>query len=254
MKYQFSFVLLIAIAVGLLNWGCNTETQDPVSSIGASTGNGTAKVLHKNISSPANVTAVVNGTTVTISWDSVTFAIDYHVVVLANGSPFVDTIFYSQQLVLTNVPAGSYSVTVAGILAGLPEGTASTPISITLSSVVAPTVTATASHSPFWFRKGEWVTVTFSGLVVNSAGGASYQLVDEYNQIHYAGTVPAGSYSLNLKLKDRSLWFDRDGRQYTFTITATNSAGTANASVTVTVPRDRNFPDGRGDDGWDGHR
>jgi hypothetical protein len=254
MKYRFSFMLLIAAAVGLLNWGCNTETQDPVSSTSAYTDNGTAKVLHKNISSPANVTVTVNGTTVTISWDSVTFAIDYHVVVLANGSPFVDTIFYARQLVLTNVPAGSYSVTVAGILAGLPEGTASTPISFTLSSVAVPTVTATASHSPFWFRKGEWVTVTFSGVVVNSAGGASYELVDEYNQIHYTGTVPAGPYLLNLRLKDRSIWFDKDGRQYTFIITATNSAGTAKASVTVTIPRDRNFPDGRDDDGWDSHR
>jgi len=54
-----------------------------------------------------------------------------------------------------------------------------------------------------------------------------------------------------LKLKDRSLWFDKDGRQYTFTITAVNSAGTAQASVIVTVPQDRKFRCGNNDDGWD---
>ena len=99
------------------------------------------------------------------------------------------------------------------------------------------------------------VTVTFSGVVVNTEGGASYVLTDEYNQIHYSGIVSAGVYSVSLKLKDRSVWFDKDGRQYTFTITATNSAGTAKASVTVTIPRDRNIPDRRDDDDdWDNHR
>lgn len=254
MKYRFSFVLLIAAAFGLMEWGCNSETQDPVSSTGTSAGSAAAKALHKTISSPGNVTAAVKGTTVTIAWDSVTFAVDYHVVVLSNGNPYVDTIFYAQQFVLTNVPAGSYTVTVAAILSGMPEGTASAPVSFVLSSVVAPMVTATASHFPFWFRHGEWVTVTFSGVVVNTQGGASYQLIDEYNKIHYTGTVPAGLYSVNLNLKDRNIWFDKDGRQYTFIITATNSAGTATASVTVTIPRDRNFPDWRDNDGWDDHR
>jgi len=151
-------------------WGCNTETQDPVSSKSASTGSAPVKVLYKTISSPTNGKASVMGTTVAVSWGSVTFAVDYHVVVHANGNPYVDTILYAQQFVLTKVPAGSYTVTVATILPGLSEGTASAPASFSLSSVAAPTVTAMASHFPFWFRNNEWVTVTFSGLVVNSQG------------------------------------------------------------------------------------
>jgi hypothetical protein len=252
MKYRYPYLLLAAAVLGLMIWGCSGDTADPVSSTGASsTGGGIAKVLGKTVASPANVVATVTGSNVTITWDSVSLAVNYHVVILANGNPYIDSIFYAQQLVLTNVASGSYAVTVAAILSGLAEGTASTPVTFTLSSVVAPTVTATALPVPFCFRNGEWVTVTFSGLVVNSQGGASYELTDEYNQVHYTGTVAAGLYSVRLKLKDRSIWYDRDGRQYTFTITATNSAGTATASVTVTVPRDRNCPNSRFDDGWD---
>ncbi len=246
--------MLFAAAAGFMVWGCNRGIEDPVSSTSASTKGGIPQALHKTVASPVNVAATVSGSTVTISWDSVSLAVDYHVDVLSNGSPYADSIFYGQQLVLTNVPVGTYSVTVAAILTGLPEGTASTPVSFVLSSVVAPTVTVTALPIPFCFRSGEWVTVAFSGLVVNSQGGASYELTDEYNQVHYTGTVAAGLYSVKLRLKDRSVWFDRDGRQYTFTITATNSAGSASASVTVTVPRDRNFPSPRFDDGWDDGR
>jgi hypothetical protein len=123
-----------------------------------------------------------------------------------------------------------------------------------LSSVVAPTVTVTASPIPRCVRNGAWVTVTFSGVVTNSKGGASYKLKDEYKKIHYTGTVAAGSYSVKLNLKDRRLGFDKDGRQYTFTITATNSAGTATASVVVTVPQDKKFrgwnDDDDDDDNW----
>jgi hypothetical protein len=251
MKYRYYFMLLIAAAVGFMLWGCSSESQDPVSSVTTSAGGGSLKALHKAIAAPTNVLAVVNGHTVTITWDSLALAIDYHVVVQANGNPYIDTILIARQLVLTSVPGGSYTVTVAGILTGWPEGTASVPLSFTLSNVVAPTVTVTASSIPSCFRNGEWVTVIFSGIVVNSAGGANYVLKDEYNKIHYTGTVPAGPYSVKLKLKDRSLWFDKDGRQYTFTITAANSAGTAQASVIVTVPQDRKFRCGNDDDGWD---
>ncbi len=254
MNYRFLTILSIAVAVGFMLWGCSSETQDPVSSTNTSTETGGVKPLYKSISAPTNVLAVVIGSAVTISWDSVALAVNYHVIVQKNSNPYVDTILSARQLILTTVPAGTYSVMVAGIVAGLPEGTASAPVSFTLSSVIAPTVTAKVSPISTWLRNGEWITVTFSGLVVNTQGGASYKLIDEYNKIHYTGTVPAGPYSLQLVLKDRNIWFDRDGRQYTFIITATNSAGTAKASVTVTIPCDRNFPNLKNDDGWDDFR
>jgi hypothetical protein len=247
MKHRFFFILLMAAAAGFMLWGCTSETQDPVSSVTTKAG-GDVKALHKSISAPANVQVAVNGFTITISWDTVTLAKSYHVIVRTGGIPYVDTTLSVEQLVLTNVPAGSYTLTVAGIVPGLVEGAASTPISFTVSSVVAPTVTVLASPIPFCVRNGQWVTVTFSGIVTNSESGANYNLTDEYNYIHYTGTVAAGPYSIKLKLKDRRRENDKDGRQYTFTIIATNSAGTAQASVTVTVPRDRKFRDLDDDD------
>jgi hypothetical protein len=80
---------------------------------------------------------------------------------------------------------------VAAIVDG-DRGDLSAPVLFSVSSVVAPTVTAVASPLPLCFRNGEWVTVTFSGIVVNTEGGASYELKDEYNKSHYTGTVTAG--------------------------------------------------------------
>jgi hypothetical protein len=243
--------LLVVAAFAVLLWGCSSESQDPVSSVGDYAGGGGVKILHKTVPSPSNVTATVSGSTVTLSWDTVTTAIDYHLIVLSGTNTYVDTIIDASQFVLSKVPSGTYSVTVAAILPGLPEGTASTPISFTLSSIAPPTVTATASPIPLCFRNGAWVTVLFSGVVVNPQGGASYQLIDEFGQAHYTGTVPAGPYAVKLSLKDRNPWFYRDVRQYTFIITSTNSAGTAQASVTVKIPLDKNFNDHRDNDGWD---
>ena len=87
---------------------------------------------------------------------------------------------------------------------------------------------------------------------IGSTPIASYVLPDEYRQIHYNGTVPAGPCSVKLRLKDRRFGYDRDGRQYTFTIIATDSAGTAQASVVVTIPRDMNYHEHNGDDDDDG--
>jgi flagellar basal-body rod modification protein FlgD len=191
--------------------------------------------------SPTDVRAVVSGSTATVSWDTVATANAYHVVITQNGNPYLDVIQNASPLLVPNLVAGSYSVTVAAVVNSAGTGTASAPVVFTISSIVAPTVTVHASPIPRCIRNGEWVTVTFSGVVTNSAGGASYSLNDEYNQLHYTGTVAAGAYSVKLNLKDRRLGFDRDGRQYTFTITATNSAGTATASVVVTVPRDNDY-------------
>ncbi|HTY09907.1 MAG TPA: hypothetical protein VMF88_02435 [Bacteroidota bacterium] len=255
MKLKFTFIGVVVAVFAVFFWGCSSESQDPVSSAGGyGGGKENAKVLYKSIPAPANVTAAVNGSTVTVSWDTVTTAMDYHLIVLSGTNTYVDTIIASPQFVLTNVPSGTYTVTVAAILSGIPEGTASTPISFTLSSVAPPTVTVKALPVPLCTRNGEWVMVVFSGVVVNSQGGASYQLIDEFGQVHYTGTVAAGPYAVKLSLKDRNPWFDRDVRQYTFIITAANSAGTAQASVTVKIPLDKNFPDRRDKDGWDDRR
>lgn len=247
----------LLISAGCMLWGCSSETQNPVSSDSPTLGN--YKALHKTVPTPTNVKAIVNGFSAIITWDVVAVANSYHVLVTFNGNPYVSDTLTAAQLALTNLPAGNYSVTVAVIVSGKPEGSASPAVSFTVSNVVAPTVTVTASPILLCPRHGKWVTVTFSGVVTNSEGGASYELKDEYNKIHYTGTVSAGQYSVNLKLEDRRKGFDKDGRQYTFTITATNSAGSATASVVVTVPREKkprdwnNDDDDNGNDDWGDH-
>jgi len=245
-------MIALPLALALLLGGCSNQSQDPVSSMGSG-GNGGAPVLHKSVGTPTNVSVVVSGTTVTVTWDSVVYSSLYHVVVTMNGATVVDSLDAAKQFVATNLQPGSYGLTVAAIVSGV-EGSPTGVFTFTISSLLPPTVTAIATPIVKCFRDGEWVTVTFSGVVVNTAGGATYVLSDEYKQIHYAGTVPAGPYSLDLRLKDRRAGYDRNGRQYTFTITATNAAGTATATVVVTVPLDRTYHDRWVDDddswGW----
>lgn len=254
MNRLLSFALFIV--AGFLLSACSSETQSPVSTDSPKLGN--YRALYKTIPTPTNVTAVVNGFSAIITWDVVAIADSYHVLVTLNGNPYVSDTLTAAQLVLTNLPIGNYSVTVAGIVAGTPEGTPSDPVTFTLSSVTSPTVTVTASPIPLCPRNGKWVTVNFTGLVTNSEGGARYDLKDEYRKIHYTGTVDAGQYSVKLKLKDRRKGSDKDGRQYTFTITAVNSAGSATASVVVTIPREkkpRNWNENDDDDdaNWGNH-
>jgi hypothetical protein len=94
------------------------------------------------------VKAVVNSFSAIITWDVVAIADTYHVFVTFNGNPFVSDIFTAAQLVLTNLPVGNYSVTVAAIVTGTEEGTASLPVLFTVGNVVALTVTVTASSVP----------------------------------------------------------------------------------------------------------
>ena len=202
MNYRFLTILSIAVAVGFMLWGCSSETQDPVSSTNTSTETGGVKPLYKSISAPTNVLAVVIGSAVTISWDSVALAVNYHVIVQKNSNPYVDTILSARQLILTTVPAGTYSVMVAGIVAGLPEGTASAPVSFTLSSVIAPTVTAKVSPISTWLRNGGMDNGDVQRPNGDTQGGASYKLIHGSNKIHYTGTVPTGPYSLQLVLKE----------------------------------------------------
>ena len=236
----------------LSNLSYGTYTVSVAGKIG-SDAEGTASVPITFILSfgpPANLQATLSGLTATITWNTVATASSYHVIITRNGNPYLDLNVGTLQLIVPNLVSGTYSVTVAAIAGDLSEGSASQPVVFTVSSVVAPTVTAFATPIPICVRNGAWITVTFSGVVTNSQGGASYELKDEYRKIHYKGNVSAGPYTVKLKLKDRRRGYDKDGRQYTFTIIATNSAGSAKATVVVTVPRDQRFRD-RDDDDYD---
>ncbi len=255
MNRLLSFAMIVL--AGCLLSGCHPETQNPVSS------DALVKrepiTLYRTMPAPTNVQVVVSGFSITVTWVAMPGSDSSHVLVKLNGNDYVSDTLTATQLMLTNLPFGSYSVTVAGIVTGSSQGFESTPVLFTLSDVAAPTVTVSASPILLCPRNGKWVIVNFTGVVANTEGGASYELKDEYRKIHYTGSVPAGPYSVKLKLKDRRKGFDKDGRQYTFTITATNSAGSDTASVVVSVPREkkpRNWNDDDDDDdndNWGNH-
>ena len=104
-------------------------------------------------------------------WNPVAIATAYHVVITQNGNPYLDVAQTASPLLVPNLVPGTYSVTVAAVVINVGEGIASAPVAFTLSSVVAPTVTVFATPIPRCVRNGEWVTVTFSGVVANSLGG-----------------------------------------------------------------------------------
>ena len=84
---------------GLMLWGRNSQIQDPVSSTSTTESTG-PQIVNKAVGSPANVLAVVNGLTVTISWDSVALADAYHVVIAFNNNPYLNVKQVVRQIVV----------------------------------------------------------------------------------------------------------------------------------------------------------
>ncbi|MFC2083578.1 hypothetical protein ACFLS9_00830 [Bacteroidota bacterium] len=103
----------------------------------------------------------------------------------------------------------------------------------------APSVTLEASHTEIWPPNNKEVGVTFSGFLVNDCGNAEYELVDEYGEYTYSGTIEPGDYEVTLNLVASREGKDKDGRNYTFTVTTSNDNGSATESVNVVVPHDK---------------
>jgi hypothetical protein len=109
-----------------------------------------------------------------------------------------------------------------------------------------PTITESVTPTTLWPPNGNMVEVTVSGTIADtgcSVATAAYVVADEYGQAQPSGPVtvsPDGAFSLTLPLEASRLGADTDGRVYTVTVSATNSAGeTASQSRTVVVPHDQ---------------
>ena len=123
--------------------------------------------------------------------------------------------------------AGSYSV----------NGTSQTGTTFTTSALGTTTITVVAVPSDAANYENSDASTAVSATI--NAGSASYQLVDEYGEFSYSGSL-IGSYSIPLSLRATRLGTDMDGRFYTFTITATNGGGTSvNATAISNVPHDQ---------------
>jgi len=111
----------------------------------------------------------------------------------------------------------------------------------------APVVTASASPSSLWPPNHKFVPVTVSGHVSDASGGVpgfvSYRVVDEYGQVQPSGTARVdanGNYSFVVRLQSSRLGQDKDGRQYTILVAATDEAGNSGSTATsVVVPHDQ---------------
>ncbi len=114
--------------------------------------------------------------------------------------------------------------------------------------VTPPVVNVSASPSSLWPVNGKMVPVTVSGTITDSLSGvnpgtAAFAVVDEYGSIQPTGPVSLGageSYSFTILLQASRNGNDRNGRQYTITVSATDYAGNlGSAAATVTVPHDQ---------------
>ena len=114
--------------------------------------------------------------------------------------------------------------------------------------VTPPAVSVSANPSSLWPPNGKMVPVTVSGTIKDSLSGvnpstATFAVVDEYGMVQPSGPVNlghGGSYSFTVLLQASRNGNDKNGRQYTITVSARDLAGNlGSAAAIVTVPHDQ---------------
>jgi hypothetical protein len=98
-----------------------------------------------------------------------------------------------------------------------------------------PVITVAAHPATLWPPNGKLVPVTVSGTVMEEPEGsgvnastATYAVTDEYGSVQPSGPVTVaadGSYTFTIKLQASRHGNDRDGRQYSITVSAQDNAG-----------------------------
>ena len=117
------------------------------------------------------------------------------------------------------------------------------------SDTTPPTITIAATPETLWPPHGKRVLVTVSGTITDVGSGvdprtaAAYAVMDEYGRVQPRGAVTVdaeGRYAFTLQLRAARKENDKDGRQYTITVSAFDKEGHEGSAVTsVTVPHDR---------------
>ena len=109
-----------------------------------------------------------------------------------------------------------------------------------------PAITVSATPETLWPPNGKRVPVTISGTIKDAESGvnastAAYAVLDEYGLIQPNGPIQVamdGSYAFTIKLQASRKGNDRDGRQYTITVSAQDNEGNQGSkSTVVTVPQ-----------------
>ena len=111
-----------------------------------------------------------------------------------------------------------------------------------------PTITASANPSSLWPPNHKMVPVTISGTMTDNGSGvdpstAAFAVIDEYGSVQPSGPISLGadgSYSFPISLEASREGQDKDGRQYTVTVSADDLAGNpGRGTVIVVVPHDQ---------------
>jgi len=132
------------------------------------------------------------------------------------------------------------------LVAGNPDGTVS--ILLQVVDTTPPAITVSASPTTLWPPNGKMVPVTVTGKIIDTDSGVNanttaYSVIDEYGQVQPSGRIvlgPGGTYSFTIFLQASRAGTDKDGRQYTVTVSAKDNAGNVgSASTGVTVPHDQ---------------
>ena len=109
-----------------------------------------------------------------------------------------------------------------------------------------PAITVSATPETLGPPNGKRVSVTISGTIKDAESGvnastAAYAVIDEYGLIQPNGPIQVamdGSYAFTIKLQASRKGNDRDGRQYTITVSAQDNEGNQGSkSTVVTVPQ-----------------
>jgi hypothetical protein len=125
--------------------------------------------------------------------------------------------------------------------------TTSKSFTVTVRDTVVPALTVSVNPTLIWSPNGAMVPVTLSGVVTDSGSGPGtvrYSVKDEYGTIQpSAGPVATngdGSYSFSVSLQASRKGSDKNGRTYTFTVTATDKAGNSATKVLAVTAVEHN--------------
>jgi hypothetical protein len=118
-----------------------------------------------------------------------------------------------------------------------------------LSDTTPPTVTiVSVTPDTLWPPNGKLVPITVSGTITDEGSAvseitAAYEVIDEYGSVQPSGDVTIaadGNYSFTIDLQASRNGNDANGRLYTISVYALDSAGNeGSASADVTVPHDQ---------------
>jgi hypothetical protein len=156
------------------------------------------------------------------------------------------------QILLENEPAGTIDITTeaptAVNFAAIPQDPGTWSMQVVPVDTTPPAVSVSSRPSRLWPPNGKVVSVTVFGMITDSDSGvdptaATFSVVDEYGSVQPSGPVSLGSgggYSFTISLEASRHGDDRDGRQYTITVSGRDLAGNpGSASTLVTVPHDQ---------------